>query len=822
MGKNIKGNRKKKKRFRPFKTLLLTLLCLIFLGIVALGGVTLAIVQTSPNLDVSYILDLGETSTIYDSNNKFMDEVITKQKRKIISLKDVPDNLKNAFVSIEDERFYKHNGIDIKRILGALYIDIKNKVKGHSSVQGASTITQQLLKNRLFLSDSLNNRVSIKRKIQEMYLAIKLEKSLTKDQILEAYMNTIYLGGRANGVEAAANQYFNKSAKNLNLVECAFIAGINQSPSRYYPFSQLSKKNPNTYLNRTKVVLYKMYENGYISSTEYKNSIASINKNKIPFNHVTTNNNSYRYPWFSEPTIEQVKRDLKAQYHYTDDQVQSVLINNGLKIYTSMDTSLQNATQKILNSDGSLGVNSTKNKFGILQPEASAVIIDYHTGQVKAIVGGRGAQPPRSYNRAASNIYLRAPGSSIKPITVYGAAIDSRSATASTMVEDSPLSDDLAKTLGGSGKPYNPKNSPNVYYGYVTLREAIMHSINVVAVKLEHQIGLDVGAQYAQKFGISLNNSDKKSIAAISLGEIHGTNPLTMAAAYGVFGNNGLYTEPKYYTKVVDKTGKVLLESTPEFRKVISAQSAYIIYDMLKGPVSSEGTGPAAVFSDMPVRGKTGTSSNKNNLWFCGLTPYYSGAVWIGNDDYSQLNGLSSNDAARVWGDIMKEAHKSLPVKNIKQPSGLVTASVCSVSGKLATDLCASDPRGSRVYTELFLPGTVPTAYCDLHVQANVNKYNGKLASGNTPSDSIVSRVFIRRNYSPYTDLLDQQYVLPSSVDDAIPLPKPVTPKTTPTTPTKPSTKPNNNNNTTPENPPVNPNDNNNSNTDNGNNQTKQ
>lgn len=661
---------KKKKKFGFFKKLFTVLFCLFILLSVAAAGVIFAVIKTAPNLDVNgTILNLDQPSQLYDDNNNAMDTVVTSQKRYVVSINDIPKNLSNAFVSIEDERFYKHNGIDTKRILGAFYNDIKSKLHKQNNIQGASTITQQLIKNRMFLNDSIANRLSFKRKIQEAYLSIELENKLSKSQILEAYMNTIFLGGQANGVEAASRQYFNKSAKDLNLIECAFIAGLAQSPSAYYPFYGNAAKNPNIYLDRTKLVLYKMRQNNYIDFATYQNAINDLNSNKLAFSQQKIAN-KYTYEWFSIPVVNQVKQDLKSQYHYTDEEIDSLLRDGGLKIYTTMNTNMQNNVQSIINNNNTLKSVSYSDKYNIVQPEAAATLFDYHTGEIKAIVGGRGDQPPTSFNRADSSSYLRSVGSSIKPLTVYAPAIDTKLATEDTMINDSPLSADVAEKYGSNGTPYNPHNDDYNFMGPVNLKTAMKNSINLVAIKLEDKLGLSTGASYGEKFGLNLNNKDKGSIAALSLGEIGGSNTTTMAAAYGVFGNNGLYSDPKLYRKVIDKTGKVLLENTYSTKKVISPQAAYIMYDLLKGPVSSGGTGSNANFGDMPVAGKTGTASDSKNLWFCGLTPYYSAAVWVGNDKPSKLS-LGSNDVAEIWGEIMKMANASLTVKDIEVPGGV-------------------------------------------------------------------------------------------------------------------------------------------------------
>lgn len=783
-----KKKKKKSKFFKILKVFIILFLTITILGGVAGAGIALAMIKSAPPLDLKAVLELKVPSILYypTKNNKyeFMDEAPTDEKREIVSYKDIPQNLINAVVSIEDERFWQHNGIDPRRIVGAALIDIQKIIKKEVGLHGASTITQQLLKNTV-----VGDAFSLQRKIQEAYLAIELEKSLSKEQILEAYLNTSFFGGSANGVQKAAKQYFNKDVKDLSLIQCAYIAGVTQNPSRFYPYSSGKlKKDPTPYLNRTKTVLYMMHQNNYIDDTTYNNALDELNtKNKIDFTPLKSQKVAYKlnYEWFSRPVMEAVKSDLIEKYNYSSEEVQKLLMYGGLKIYTTMDKDIQKSTLDILNDPKTIGyIDSEKSPNGIIQPQVAAVIMDYHSGEVKAIVGGRGEQPANGYNRAASDKFLRPVGSSVKPLSVYAPAIDSKHASPATVIEDSPLPVEIGKQWPTNGKPYNPSNyDGSGFRGLVTIRESIRRSINLVALKLEYEIGLKTGVSYLEKFGIKLNKTDRASLAAVSLGQFEAANPLKMAAAFGTFGNSGIYTEPILYTKVVDKTGKVLLENKPETRKVLSPQSAYTMYDLLKEPTSSRpgATAGVARFGSMPVAGKTGTTSDKKDFYFAGLTPYYSGAVWIGNDIPKTYNRpLSSSLSAKIWGKIMKEAHKNLKTTDISKPKGIVTASVCSVSGKLTTDLCAKDPRGNKVIKDMFLEGTVPTTLCDAHVEATVNKLNGKLATEFTPPELIETRVFIRKEYAAKAD---KKYILPTEKDDTQPLPPPVVtdPNTPPT-----------------------------------------
>ncbi|MGH4125321.1 MAG: transglycosylase domain-containing protein [Clostridium sp.] len=782
--KDKKTTPKKKKKStgkKVFKSIFFAILFITIIAMVAMGGVVLAMIKTAPDLDINAFLKLDEPSILYDNSQKYMDEYITSERRTNISINNVPIILKDAFISIEDSRFDTHPGIDIKRLGGAVFNDIKIKITGSKkSLQGASTITQQLVKYRMFLEDSIENRTSIKRKVQEIFLSLKLEKVLTKPQILEAYMNTIFLGGKAHGVEAASQQYFGKSIGGLSLKQSAFIASTAQNPSFSYDLSyKASKSKKDLVSNRTKAVLENMLKYNKISKTQFDSAIAE----KLVFNFSIKNSNKMNFESFSRPVILQVSEDLMKTLNINKEEAYSMLMYDGLKISTTMDRAMQTKSQTII--DDPVQANK-KNSYDYIFPrydnlnlkqaniQASCVIMDYRTGEVKTIIGGRGVEGPMSYNRAASSDFLKAPGSSIKPLTVYSPAIDSKIATASTIIEDSPVPAEIGKKYVAPGDPpYDPRNSPDKYYGYLTLRECLKKSVNVAAVKLEDMISLKTGVSYGQKFGLQLDETDKKSMSAMALGQLDGgsykgTNPLTMAAAYGVFGNNGMKTTPRLYTKVVDRSGKVLLQTKYDPKTVLSPQSAYIMYDLLQGPVSEGGTGPGAVFSEMPVRGKTGTSSDSKNLWFVGLTPYYSAAIWIGTDDGAKIKEMGSTTAALLWGKIMKEAHASLPVKEVERPSGISSYSVSKDSGDIPTDFTNADPRGNRVYSELFIDGTQPTTLDSIHVLAEVTKGpNGNyvLASDFTPPGKIERRIFIKRN-SPNSQLLDSAYVLPTAVDN--------------------------------------------------------
>lgn len=751
---------KQKKARKIFKGISFGLL-FCFLAIFVIGaGYAFAIIKTTPPLNVDAVLSLNQPSSLYDSNKEFMDNLHTDEERYVIDSKKIPTDLKNAFVSIEDERFYSHKGVDIQRILGAAFLDVKKIATGQKGLHGASTLTQQLLKNTI-----LTNDFSMERKIKEAYLAINLEDRLTKDQILTAYLNTIPLGGHAYGVEAASLLYFSKSTSDLSLIECAYLAGITQAPTTYSAYNKDNVKDPTPYINRTMTVLSQMHKLQYIDDVTYDKAVSDVKNGALLFK---SSKKDYRlnYEWFVYPAVSAVKEDLKEKYKYTDEEVSQLIVNGGLKIYTTMNKSLQDFTQTTLDNYSNLGIGNkeTYDKDGVPLLQASATIMDYRTGNVLAMVGGRGKQQPQSTNRAYND--LKPIGSSTKPLTVYGPGIDQKIITAATPIDDAPL---LENKLD-NGNSYNPSNSPNEYLGLISSRDALTHSKNVGAVITEDKIGLKTGISYGEKLGLKYNSASKSSIASLALGQFNndpndrdGGNSYILAGAFGAFGNNGIYTKPVLYTKVVDSTGKTILDNTKTKQtEVFSPQAAYILYDMLKGPVN-EYNATGAKWGDMPVAGKTGTTTNSTDLWFAGLSPYLSASVWVGYDKPEKLIG-SSSGCASIWGILMAKAHEGFAIKDIEEPSGIVKVSVCKDSGLLPNSACSQDPRGNRVSEELFIEGTEPTTTCTTHVVANVNRFSNKLVSPATPSLLSKSAVFIiKDNPNPIT--ADYYMILPTTYD---------------------------------------------------------
>lgn len=765
--KKLKKKPSKIKQF--FKYFFLTILIIgLLIGVVGVGYVV-AVIKTTPELDVNAIHNLNQPSMLFDDQGEFIDDLPSTEIRYIISYDEIPQNLINAYISIEDERFMSHGGIDVKRILGAAARDVMVILGKQNGIHGASTITQQLIKNTILASEASAESTPldrINRKIKEIALAVQLDKKMSKEEIITAYLNTIPLSGHIYGVEAASRYFFAKNAKDLTLLECAYIAGITQAPTTYSAYNTSSSNYPNGYIRRTQTVLSKMLELGYITQEEFDTAYAQAEANDFNFSKLDTDY-GVNQEWFVYPALNQVKEDLKEKYKYTDEEVNKLLVNGGLKIYTTLNTEMQNAVQEILDERTNLQVDDTSSdptdNDGVPKLQAAATVIDYKTGQVKVLIGGRGNQPPTSLNRAYSD--LKSIGSTTKPLTVYGPAIDTKLITAGTPLDDSSVSSEILKKYNFGS--VNPKNADGSMAGFITAREALTYSKNLTSIKTVDMLGLDTALEYGERAGLKYA-PESHTMSALALGQFEqpqgnrdGGNTTILASAYGALGNNGVIYEPSLYTRVEDASGNVLLEKEPKATTLFSPQTAYILYDILKGSSTK------AQFSDIPVAGKTGTTDNSDNFWFAGVTPYYSGSVWIGYDIPQKMYG-SSGSAATLFGKVMDVVHSGLSYTDIEAPSGLVQAKVCKDSGKSPTDLCYQDQRGSRVKTEYFIEGTEPKSVCDVHVKVTVNSSNNKLANDNTPARLLADKVFIKKaNANP--NAADYPFVVPTQEDDTKP-----------------------------------------------------
>lgn len=838
-GKKKKEKKPMSKKKKVLKIIGFSILALILIGVIYVGALILTADTHDIDADNIYTR-LSQRSTIYDDKGKVIESVFSENgNRSNVAYKDLPENLVNAIVSIEDKTFWKHHGFNFVRIMGA----IKDSIFGGGQISGTSTLTQQLARN-IYLSETKSTR-SLSRKILEAYYTVLIEKNLTKEQIAEAYLNTVYLGFNCYGVEAASQAYFGKSVKKLDLLECAALASLPQSPdvfslvkSRPAGTADIAKKNilastesmiyeynGKISEKRRKLTLTNMVDQGYITQAEADKALSKNLKKKMK---VTADKGSGFSSYFTDWAIEQAIGDIMEEYGWPEKDAKYMVYNRGLKIYTTMNKKTQKIVEKefkesynypgiknprkdsdgnilgdkgqILlydyddyinskdqftlkkseykrNSDGGITIYKGKRlnfydtevnnasdvsiqfktmyqqtngklytiesgalsipqeykdrdasgncivsakffkdypkfftkkgkslvvssdnytlKQKVVQPQSAMVIMDYKTGGVKAMVGGRNTDGKMLYNRA---LKPRQPGSSIKPIAVYSAALQSsynaqekgesmnlsnsdgsnwgRYLTAGSVINDAPMV--------VNGRTW-PKNWYTGYRGRMTLRTAVEQSVNVCAVKTYQKMGPEFPTSQLKKMGITtvVEDGDVNDMnpAALALGGMtHGIKPLEIAAAYGIFPNEGTYTQPVAYTKITNSNDEVLFDKTPKTEQVLDKGVAFIMTDILRSVVTN-GLGKTAAFSGQPVAGKTGTTSDNYDAWFVGFTPQYTAALWIGNDVNIELNEGSAA-AARLWRNIMSQVCAGLSRGEYpKQPDN-----VSRINGEYYTD----------------------------------------------------------------------------------------------------------------------------------------
>ncbi|SMP49903.1 transglycosylase domain-containing protein [Anoxynatronum buryatiense] len=768
-----------------FWTLLISIFLVLFLAAGTALGIVAGIVKEIEPIDASNIYSfLDESSFILDEDGHVLEKVQTEGYRSLVDYQEIPDHLINAFVAIEDERFWSHNGIDIKRIFGAFWANFRT-----GSMQGASTINQQLAKI-IYLSPEQ----TYTRKIKDAYYGMQLDSQLSKEQILEAYLNTINLGSvaysgsysvQANGIQAAAELYFSKDLGELTHAEAALLAGIARNPPRYSPVSTLRKENvrdthvvyndsdaeytvvfnPET-LPRMRLVLSSMRRLNYLTESEYQAALnqdisASINLNRLTNDEISS--------YFGDLVQRDVINELE-KIGYTRSEARQMVQSGGLAIHSTLNMRMQRILEeefsKAENFPGTLRDsegNYILDEEGNVQPQSAMVIIDDNTGHIKALIGGRMSDGQKIFNRALSP---RQPGSAMKPLAAYTAALD-LGLTAGTVVDDIPT----YLNIHAPNTPWPRNHYTSIgYYGLMTMREAMRVSSNVAAVRFAEMLGqyddrppAKIMFDYMERMGITslvhgndpvISNGQAfhdENYSMVLGGMTKGVSPLEMTNAFAVFANQGIYTEPVTFTKVYDRRGNLILDKKPERSRVLSEQAAFIMTDLLRDAVSS-GTGSRARIdqgnSQIPVAGKTGTTSDQKDAWFVGYTPYYTAGVWIGHDLPEKLSE-GSRMAAELWKTVMVRVHEDHAPKSFEQPDGLVRVNICSKSGKLPTELCALDPRGSTVRSELFVQGTQPTEYCEVHVQADIHVPSGKLATEMTPPWEVETRIFTKRS-EPY------------------------------------------------------------------------
>lgn len=793
------------------------LVCFIGLMVVGAGagyGIIKGLIDNAPDISNLSVAPSEAATYIYDMDgNQLQKLTAPTSNRTLVKLEQIPKDLQHAVVAIEDERFYTHNGIDIRGIFRAFFVGIKNG----GFTEGASTITQQLLKNNVFTDWTKETSMveKFKRKFQEQYLALELEKKMSKEQILEDYLNTINLGAGAYGVQAAAHRYFNKDVSELTLSESTVIAGITQNPTQFNPILY-----PEQNAKRREKVLNHMLEQEYITQSQYDEVLADDVYSRIQKNDAETEEISI-YSYYVDALIDQVLEDLQEQQGYTEQQAYKLLYSGGLKIFSAQDEHIQKICDEefanpanfpsgtevgvdyaltITDAQGQVtnyGNESLKEfllkrdpSFNMMfpdessartaiqqyrqsvlkegdtvegeriyiipQPQASVVIIDQATGYVKAIVGGRGhKEASLTLNRAT--YARRQPGSTFKVIAAYAPALDSADMTLSTVFDNAPYA-------YSNGVEVNNWDSNNAYTGLTTIRSAITNSINVVTVKCLTEITPRLGFEYAEKFGITTLYDDEGLDVRqpLALGGItDGVVNLELTEAYATIANGGQYNDPKFYTRIEDQNGNVIIDNSPVSTTVLKESTAYLLTSAMQDVVTS-GTGTAIDLGDMPVAGKTGTTSSYKDIWFSGYTPYYTCSVWGGYDNNDDLpnSDIYHTYHKTLWNAIMNRVHASLRVKQFEKPDNIETAQVCKKSGKLAVKgVCDADPRGSQVYTEYFARGTAPTDTCDVHIAMKVCSETGLRP---TATCNTATRIFIQRPKGSEGTTDDSKYAPPS------------------------------------------------------------
>ncbi len=708
--KKTKSEKKKFSQKHPKMALTIKIILLLIIIVAVIGtGIVIGMLYGAWGDEFKITeeeLIIGSSnSIILDKDGNKLAELSGDENRKIIRLEEMPKNLINAYIAIEDERFYEHSGVDFKRTAAAIFQYIIN---GGKSSFGGSTITQQVVKN-ITEDDERSGIEGIIRKVKEWAKAYQIERMISKDQILELYLNIIFVGGNNNlGVEVGAEYYFNKSASELDLAECAFLAGINNSPNSYNPYGETD--NSEKIKNRTETVLNKMLELGMIEQAEYDEAYQKVEEG-LHFEKAQTTGTVYSY--HTDATIAQVIEDVAREREISTSLASTYVYSSGLTIYSTQDSTLQSQMDEVMvqNSSQYTKKSSTGNTS-----QSAMVIIDNTTGYVVGLEGGLGEKTEsRGLNRATQS--TRQTGSSIKPLTSLVPGINEGVITAATIYNDN------ATRFQGN---YEPKDY-NAFKGLISIRSAVTTSQNIPFVKVVSELTPAKSAEYLEKMGVTSIDKEKDGLAALSIGGFtNGITPLEMAAAYATIANNGVYRRPLFYTKVTDSDGNVVLEAKQNTEQVISEQAAYVIKDILKSVVQS-GTATYCRISGIDVAAKTGTTNSNYDKWLCGFTNYYTAATWYGYDQNEEVTG-STNWAGRIWSAVMTKVHAGKESSTFSQPSGIVTERICRTSGKKATSKCTD------TYQEIFVEGMVP-GDCDAHSSsARICTDTGLLANEYCPN----------------------------------------------------------------------------------------
>lgn len=816
--------------FTIFRAVFVLLLFCVVTGASIGFGVVKGILDNAPKIDLMNIQPSSFATTIYDSQGNLTDTLVTSgSNREAATYDELPQNLVDAFVAIEDSRFWEHNGIDLRSIGRAVRGVLSGNYAG-----GGSTITQQLIKNNLFAGGMETSwGARIERKIQEQYLAVELEKNSglskeeTKKLIITNYLNTINLGNNSLGVKVAAKRYFDKDVSDLTLSECAVLASITTNPSKFNPITGREANEA-----KRKTVLQYMYEQDMITKDEQEEALADDVYDRIQNVNIATKENNTPYSYFTDELIEQVIDTLMEKLDYTEGQASNLLYSGGLQIYTTQDPDIQAIVDEEVNNPDNYSAaklsleyrlsvthgNGETEHFSeediksyyrselgqtygglynsveeaqadvdrfkawllkeddeiigesmntILQPQLSFVIMDQHTGEVKAICGGRGEKTGSlTLNRATNT--PRQPGSAFKVISSFAPALDACGATLGTVYYDGPytVGTKSFRNWWGEGRGYT---------GYHNIREGIIYSMNIIAVRcLMETVTPQLGVDYAERMGISTLTKDDLNAATALGGLTKGVTNLDITSAFASIANGGVYTKPRFFTKILDHDGNVLIDNQPETTQVLKDSTAFLLTDAMsesvksnrlfaRSGVSINSTSTAAALSGMSTAGKSGTTTNNVDIWFIGYTPYYTAGVWGGCDDNQSLSGNGGTSFHKaIWRKIMTRVHEGLSDPGFEVPDSIETVQICRKSGKLAVSgVCSADPRGNAVYTEYFAKGTAPTEVCDKHVAVTVCAESGMTPTPFCPTKTTRTCMVLPEGESGTTD--DSYFSIPGT-----------------------------------------------------------
>ena len=719
------GKKKFKYRHPRIATIIRILIILIILGAIIGGaiaaGTVLGLFGDELKISKDDLVLKYENSIVYDLDGNEIATLSSGTKRKSVSMSEMSPYLPKAYVAIEDERFYSHGGVDVLRTGRATVNYLLHHGK---SKYGGSTITQQLVKNITEDKEKTSSR-----KVKEMAKAIQVERLITKDQILELYLNTIFIGGNdINGVALGAVYYFNKDVKDLSLAQCAFMAGINTSPNLYNPFSDgHTDENGNpkpeiieTAKSRAKVVLKKMLELAYITQEEYDAAVAETDAG-LGFSHGDGASTTTEISYHTEAAISQVIDQIMQEKNMTKDMAEVYVLSGGLRIYTTQNTSIQNIVENTLNDKQYVITTRANSKDGNPQQSmASFTVIDHARGYVVACGAGTKDELKKTklgYFNIPTELKKQT-GSSMKPLAVIAPGLESGRLTAATTFIDAPTN------FNG----YQPKNYYSGYRGAMTMRHAIEISANIPNVKGLSYTGLDYAKEFLGKIGI--DNLANEGLGLALGGLENGVSTFQMAEAYGMIANSGLYIEPTFYSKVTDKDGNIVLEPHQESYQMMTQQNAYIEKSILKSVVTS-GTATYCAIRGMDVAAKTGTTNGDYDRWLCGFTAYYTAACWYGYEFNAEVYA-SGNPAGKIWANIMTQIHSALPGAGFNQPEGIVSAQICTLTGHIAGPNCTSRT------TEIFADGHLPSACPGHSGGATICADSGLLANQYCPNKSTI------------------------------------------------------------------------------------